>query len=154
MDSRRWRGGCASSDGVRQKVIMLNQSLGENYSVGSQGSDVMKIQQALQLAGFSTGPIDGKFGPKTKTAVQSFQSAQGIGIDGIVGPVTWQRLLAGTPPPGKEAPVIVLPAPVAIAKQSVFGNLFSGLGNMASILGLGLGLVVFLGMKKKRRGRR
>lgn len=133
---------------------MLSQSLGKNYSVGSQGSDVMKIQQALQLAGFSPGPIDGKFGPQTKTAVQSFQSAQGIAIDGIVGPVTWDRLLTGTPPPGEGPPTITLPAPVYKTRQSVFGNMFSGLGNMSSILGLGLGLVVFFSMKKKRRGRR
>lgn len=133
---------------------MLNHSLGRNYDVGSQGTDVMKIQQALQLAGFSPGPIDGKFGPQTKTAVQSFQSAQGIKIDGIVGPVTWARLLTGTPPPGRETPIITLPAPTSQVRQSVFGNMFSGLGNMSSILGLGLGLVVFFSMKKKRGGRR
>lgn len=154
MDSWRWRGSCAASDGLREKVIMLNQSLGKNYSVGAQGSDVMKIQQALQLAGFSPGPIDGKFGPRTKTAVQSFQSAQGIVVDGIVGPITWVRLLSGAPAPGEGPPTITLPTPASHAKPSMLGNLFSGLGNMASILGLGLGLVVFLSMKKKRRGRR
>jgi len=124
-----------------------------NYSVGAQGSDVMKIQQALQLAGFSPGPIDGKFGLQTKTAVQSFQSAQGIAIDGIVGPVTWGKLLSGTPPISERPQTITLPASESTVRPSVFSNLFSGLGNTASILGLGLGLVVFLGMKK-RRGRR
>jgi len=128
---------------------MLSQSLSKNYSAGDQGSDVMKIQQALQLAGFSPGPIDGKFGSQTKTAVQSFQSAQGIAIDGIVGPITWGRLLSGAPLPGVKAPDITLPVSAPIS-----GNLFSRLGSTASILGLGLGLVVFLSMKKKRRGRR
>ena len=133
---------------------MVNRSSNTLYSVGSQGSDVMKIQQALQLAGFSPGPIDGKFGLKTKTAVQSFQSAQGLTIDGIVGPVTWTRLLTGTPPPEERPETITLPVSRTDRSPSMFGNLFSGLGNTASILGLGLGLVVFLSMKKKRRGRR
>lgn len=133
---------------------MLNQLLRGNYSVGDQGASVMKIQQALQLAGFSTGPIDGKFGPQTKTAVQSFQSAQGIAIDGIVGSITWSRLLSGAPPQGEGPLTITLPETAPRVKPSLFGNMFSGLGNMASILGLGLGLVVFLNMRKKRRGRR
>ena len=133
---------------------MVNRSLGTDYSAGAQGADVMKIQQALQLAGFDPGPIDGKFGARTKTAVQSFQSAQGIAIDGIVGPITWARLISGTPAPGERPPTITLPAQAILAKSSMFGNMFSGLGNTASILGLGLGLVIFFGMKKRRRGRR
>lgn len=128
---------------------MVNRSLGTDYSTGAQGADVMKIQHALELAGFSPGPIDGKFGPQTKTAVMSFQSAQGITIDGIVGPITWERLLKGTPAPGQRPPTITLPAPTMLAKPSMFGNLFSGLGSTASILGLGLGLVVFFSMKKR-----
>lgn len=35
---------------------------------------------------------DGIFGSITETAVRNFQSRSGIGVDGIVGPVTWSRL--------------------------------------------------------------
>ena len=39
--------------------------------------------------------VDGIFGPKTATAVRSFQQALGITVDGIVGPLTWRALVSG-----------------------------------------------------------
>ena len=52
------------------------------------GPVVLAIQQALQTAGFDPGPLDGQFGPRTKAAVVSFQTAQGLAADGEVGPQT------------------------------------------------------------------
>ncbi len=36
--------------------------------------------------------IDGSFGPKTQTAVKSFQKANGCTVDGIVGAQTWEAI--------------------------------------------------------------
>ena len=36
--------------------------------------------------------VDGQFGAETRSWVARFQRAQGIEVDGIVGPVTWGRL--------------------------------------------------------------
>jgi peptidoglycan hydrolase-like protein with peptidoglycan-binding domain len=38
--------------------------------------------------------VDGSFGPKTEAGVKQMQGFFGITADGIVGPVTWQALLA------------------------------------------------------------
>ena len=51
-----------------------------------------EIQTALQNAGFYTGQIDGKIGPKTKKAIEEFQKANNISADGKVGPKTWALL--------------------------------------------------------------
>lgn len=51
-----------------------------------------RIQEALKIAGFYTGEIDGKIGPKTREAIKKFQSAKGLKADGIVGPQTWREL--------------------------------------------------------------
>ena len=62
--------------------------------VVSQTSDTRNkdIQKALKNAGFYTGSVDGKLGPKTKKAIEEFQSSKGLKADGKVGPKTWVEL--------------------------------------------------------------
>lgn len=52
----------------------------------------IEIQTALSKAGFYTGNIDGKIGPKSKKAIEDFQSAKGLKVDGKVGAKTWEAL--------------------------------------------------------------
>ncbi|MDO8489147.1 MAG: peptidoglycan-binding domain-containing protein [Candidatus Omnitrophota bacterium] len=52
----------------------------------------IEIQTALKNASFYTGKIDGSLGPKTKKAIENFQSANGLKADGKVGPKTWEAL--------------------------------------------------------------
>lgn len=56
--------------------------------------DVRSIQNALSDLGFDLGPhgVDGRFGQKTRLAVQRFQRSQGLDTDGIVGPKTLAAL--------------------------------------------------------------
>jgi len=51
-----------------------------------------QIQKALKHAGFYKGAIDGKVGPRTKSAIREFQKANGLTADGSVGDKTWQAL--------------------------------------------------------------
>ena len=51
------------------------------------------IQTKLKRWGYYTGAIDGIYGPQTKKAVRYFQSKNGLTVDGIVGPKTWEELL-------------------------------------------------------------
>jgi peptidoglycan hydrolase-like protein with peptidoglycan-binding domain len=60
--------------------------------VGSRGSDVTRLQQRLQQAGYNVGGADGIFGAKTKAAVVSYQRAHGLSGDGIVGNRTGSTL--------------------------------------------------------------
>ena len=48
---------------------------------------------ALNALGYDCGSVDGIFGSKTKAAVMAFQKANGLGADGIVGPLTWGKLV-------------------------------------------------------------
>jgi hypothetical protein len=61
-------------------------------NIGNRGVDVLAIQLLLRHRG-ATIAADGAFGPKTKSAVESFQRSRGIAADGSVGPVTWSRLI-------------------------------------------------------------
>ncbi len=51
-----------------------------------------QIQAALKNAGFYNGPVDGKFGQLTTTAVKEFQKANNLKDDGKVGQQTWAKL--------------------------------------------------------------
>ncbi|MFA5275286.1 MAG: peptidoglycan-binding domain-containing protein [Candidatus Omnitrophota bacterium] len=53
---------------------------------------LIDIQTALMNAGFYTGNVDGKTGPKTKKAIEAFQKANNLKADGRVGPKTWELL--------------------------------------------------------------
>jgi len=59
----------------------------------SRGEQVKRLQAALAGKGFGPGPVDGEFGPRTERAVREFQRAEGLEVDGIVGPQTWAALL-------------------------------------------------------------
>ena len=61
-------------------------------SAGNRGADVLAIQYLLQHNGQSVG-ADGVFGTSTTTAAKAFQTAKGLGADGIVGPQTWGALV-------------------------------------------------------------
>ena len=62
---------------------------------GSNGSSVKALQILLIGYKYSCGGAgaDGKFGAATDAAVRRFQKAQGLTVDGIVGPATWAKLL-------------------------------------------------------------
>ena len=79
---------------------VVQTNAGATLHKGATGSDVRRLQRILvmiKLLEF-TG-IDGVFGPKTKAAVRSFQEAEGLTVDGIVGPETWGHL-----PPDPDTP--------------------------------------------------
>lgn len=56
---------------------------------GSRGNAVRAVQRYLNIE------ADGEFGAGTASAVRSFQSRSGLSADGVVGPNTWQALVAG-----------------------------------------------------------
>ena len=85
---------------------------GGNYASihpGSTGTRVVLLQNALLQLGYSVGKIDGKYGAKTKTAVSSFQKAQGLSADGVAGKNTLARMEALK----SAGPVSVIPTTTA-----------------------------------------
>lgn len=64
---------------------------------GSRGLFVEELQDLLVSTRSFVGAVDGVFGPRTKAAVLSFQSAAGLRMDGVVGPNTWNALMTSEP---------------------------------------------------------
>jgi peptidoglycan hydrolase-like protein with peptidoglycan-binding domain len=62
-----------------------------------RGTEVRDLQQQLNQLGYTDQngrqlAIDGDFGQRTRQAVEAFQRAQGLPVDGIVGPQTIEAL--------------------------------------------------------------
>lgn len=64
---------------------------------GCTGDAVKTLQEKLNAKGFNSGNVDGIFGAKTYAAVTAFQKVNGLGVDGIVGKLTWAKLYDATP---------------------------------------------------------
>ena len=71
---------------------------------GSSGEDVTFLQQKLAHAGLYSGPINGKFGELTESAVKKFQGNLGLKVDGIVGSHTWAKLETNSFPKNPQNP--------------------------------------------------
>ncbi|MCM1404649.1 MAG: N-acetylmuramoyl-L-alanine amidase [Prevotella sp.] len=59
---------------------------------GSRGNIVWILQAGLFVKGFETTP-DGIFGANTAAQVRAFQGANGLTVDGVAGPNTFEALL-------------------------------------------------------------
>jgi peptidoglycan hydrolase-like protein with peptidoglycan-binding domain len=60
---------------------------------GSAGPAVKRVQHALHIR------PTGRFSSRTRRAVLAFQRKDGLGVDGIVGPQTWDTLFGIKPQP-------------------------------------------------------
>jgi len=80
--------------GTASGICDLNSPI---LRIGSSGPKVQELQRYLTQLGygylFERDGIDGKFGPATQNAVNTFQQENGLDlVDGIVGPRTWDVL--------------------------------------------------------------
>ncbi|EPY2307149.1 spore cortex-lytic enzyme [Clostridium sporogenes] len=62
------------------------------YYYGNRGDTISQVQRKLKAWGYYNGAVDGIFGHGTYTAVRSFQSKNGLKVDGIIGDKTLAAL--------------------------------------------------------------
>ena len=86
-----------SSSSQRERLpddaINLLAQANSVLELGSSGPAVRDLQAMLALMGYYSGAVDGAYEELTAEAVRQFQADAGLTVDGIVGPLTWQRLL-------------------------------------------------------------
>jgi hypothetical protein len=71
--------------------------------LGSSGSQVFELQERLNRLGYRVR-VDGRFDNNTREAVQAYQRACGLAVDGIVGSDTRTRLNNGDRCGGRYRP--------------------------------------------------
>lgn len=126
-----------------QPVIVLPgvTPMFRDLTEGTRGPDVRQLQAALVAAGFDPGPLDGRFGRRTKAATQDWQRSVGATADGAVerGAVLFldglplrMELLVGVGDqvaPGDDLARVLPPSPefVATATASQRAELSTGM---------------------------
>ena len=65
---------------------------------GAKGDNVKALQILLIGRGYSCGSYgaDGSFGAATDSALRAFQKANGLSVDGVCGPKSWNKLLGAS----------------------------------------------------------
>jgi peptidoglycan hydrolase-like protein with peptidoglycan-binding domain len=80
-------------DGIVGKVTWINIDEADQSEpvlrIGSTGLPVRRAQKRMSLVGFEVGGVDGRYGPKTESAVKDLQQRFQVTVDGVVGPQTW-----------------------------------------------------------------
>jgi len=67
---------------------------GAGYATANGSPAVRMLQRRLRRLGYAVGPVDGHYGPRTRSAVGWFQLKHGLRADGVAGPATQRRLQA------------------------------------------------------------
>src|SRR5690242_11153234 len=89
--------GPVTSAHLRRATTVVRYGTGYARPGGSRR--VRAIQLRLRTLGYETGPVDGRFGPRTRQAVVRFQATHALAADGQVGPRTFARLTPSTVEP-------------------------------------------------------
>lgn len=91
-------------EGVEPDVVMIDTL--KALRQGDSGLTVAWLQEQLWSAGYDVGDkgADGIFGKATRAAVEAFQRAHGLTVDGIAGKKTMEALRTLTGKPDQEQP--------------------------------------------------
>ena len=88
-------GAASSMPEINDADVFVSPKLRQLKKGVKDGGDVKAVQTLLIVGGYSCGTqgADGSFGNSTDAAVRKYQSDHGLTADGVVGVVTWGRLL-------------------------------------------------------------
>jgi hypothetical protein len=62
------------------------------YDTQPLATGMPQVQQRLTELGYDPGPADGTLGPRTRAAIQTFQRARSLGVDGQLSPALQRAL--------------------------------------------------------------
>ena len=97
---------------------------------GARGGDVASLQKSLNEKMGGKLDVDGKFGKKTRAAVEQFQREHNLKVDGLAGEET-RKALMGNAAPAPRQPQVGEPDKAAKGVDKVDGPNKTGAANQA-----------------------
>ena len=108
---------------------------GGGMARGGNAEQVKAVQQALKDKGVDPGPVDGRMGPKTSSALREFQKKEGLKASGHLDAETATKLGveakssdAATPTTPSASPATGSNAPSATGSTGATGSSATGTG--------------------------
>ncbi len=89
----------ANNSSYEKKTTIIERRSSANPGVGTARTrftsriSIRQMQEDLRAAGFYSGRIDGRFGPRTSQALKDFQAARGLRVTGRVDAPTQHALM-------------------------------------------------------------
>ena len=74
------------------RTVWFDLAPGAGFATAQGSPAVRMLQRRLRKLGYAVGPVDGRYGPRTRAAVGWFQLKHGLRADGVAGPATQRRL--------------------------------------------------------------
>ena len=88
-------------------LVYFSGNVDAYYYTGDRGSEVEEIQARLQKLGYEIN-VDGVYGNGTAQIVKAFQLSAGIAPDGVVGEVTFRKLMEREMPASRSGSVALI----------------------------------------------
>lgn len=123
-------------------VAAANCSITTTLKQGSRSAEVTCLETRLIELGYTLAGPDTSFGSSTAKAVKAYQRANGLAVDGIVGPITRGSLGLNAPLP--TPPALVDPVPAKVTETRVIGQSVQGRDITAYRMGTPGGRVVLI----------
>jgi Putative peptidoglycan binding domain len=113
----------AARPAVTQRHLVV-LAPGSGYQQVAGSGQVRTLQRRLTALGFAPGPVDGRYGPRTTRAVERFQHARRLTVNGIVDARTQRALRPVTRPARTTRPANhpAHPHPAAQPQPAPEGN--------------------------------
>lgn len=85
-----------SATGVPSEFLLAHMRGSGKADTKSRTQLLRNVQQELNERGYDAGPADGAFGPKTRTAIRTYQSDAGLAVNGEADEELLARLRSDT----------------------------------------------------------
>ena len=80
-------------DKIHDKTVSLKDKVkSKMHRTSKSDTDVVAMQRALMDKGYDPGPLDGRMGPRTRTALRDYQKKEGLNATGRWDEETGSRL--------------------------------------------------------------
>ena len=84
-----------AKDTIKEKLTHAKDKMREKTGRADESvamSDTRAAQEALKVQGFDPGPVDGRMGPRTRTALSDYQRKHDLPVTGMLDDATMAKL--------------------------------------------------------------